>query len=277
MHDITPRRMDFPFNPTDVPVYWFGNNATASMAVNSINLIFPDGERFFIRSVRHFLPEITDPVLTKQARQFFAQEALHGREHERANAVLRAQGFELDSWLTWYQRVAYTRLERWTPPVFCLSVTAALEHLTASLAHQNLTVRPLQTAVPLMQDLMDWHAAEEIEHKSVAFDVLAAVNGRWWLRVAGMVLGLATFLFFWRSARRHLFKQDPELTPARTREDRKQIRAWGITDTRWKLVRFALQYLRPGFHPDDQDDYAMAAEALRRLEVKYMGATAQVG
>jgi len=272
MHDITPRRMDFPFTPADVPVYWFGDNATASMAVNSINLIFPDGERFFIRSVRQFLPELTDPELIKQARHFFAQEALHGREHERANDVLRAQGFELDSWLTWYQRVAYRRLERWTPPVFCLAVTAALEHLTASLAHQTLTIRPLRTAVPLMQDLMDWHAAEEIEHKSVAFDVLAAVDGRWWLRVAGMVIGLATFLFFWRSARRHLFKQDPEITPARIRRDRAQVRSWGITDTRRKLIHFALQYLRPSFHPDDQDDYALAEATLSRLERKYIKA-----
>lgn len=266
---IIPRRMDFPFDPTTVPRHWFGGNATASLKVNSINLIFPDGEQFFIRSVKHYLPQITDPDLKARARAFFAQEALHGREHARANDVLREQGFELDSWLVWYKRTAFGRIEKHSPPIFRLAVTAALEHLTASLAHQTLTNDLFQNATPVMRDLMAWHAAEEIEHKSVAFDVLQAVNSSWLLRVAGMVWALVTFLIFWSSAWRHLSKQDPAITREQMRIDRQQIAGWGIPDTRKNLIRYALRYFRPTFHPDDQDDYPLAASALERIVAAY--------
>ncbi|MFT4974166.1 MAG: putative metal-dependent hydrolase [Myxococcota bacterium] len=277
MGSITPRRLDFPLDTEHVSSHWFGNNALASRKVDSLNLIFPDGERFFIRSVRRFLPTLKDPALQARARDFFAQEALHGRAHSEANSVLRARGVELDRWLAWYQRAAFGRLERYTPAVFCLSVTAALEHLTASLAHYTLTNDLFAQAEPTMRDLMRWHAAEEIEHKSVAFDVLQAVNSRWIVRAAGMVFGLATLLFFWTSAWRHISAQDPALTPERIRSDRQELRSWGITDIRRDLVRYALGYFRPGFHPDDQDDYALAEEALAELTARYSRTDAAAG
>jgi predicted metal-dependent hydrolase len=42
----------------------------------------PDGERFFIDSVRHYQKDIEDPVLLEQIRSFIGQEAHHSRVHE---------------------------------------------------------------------------------------------------------------------------------------------------------------------------------------------------
>jgi uncharacterized protein len=266
---IRPRRMNFPFDPQTVPKYWFGGNASASMRVNAINLVFPEGERFFVRSVRRHLPLIEDDDLKQRARQFFAQETLHGHEHDRATAVLEHQGFEIESWLAWYRGLAYERIEPLAPAVLCLSVTAALEHLTASLAHYHLTTDPMHRAAPVMQDLMRWHASEEIEHKSVAFDVLQTANGSWLIRVIGMVLAVIGFLFFWGSAWRHLRRQDPNLTRARVRADVEEVRSWGIHDARRAVLGYALAYLRPSFHPDDVADYPLAEAALNELESRY--------
>jgi predicted metal-dependent hydrolase len=198
-------------------------------------------------------------------------------EHARANEVLRVHGFEFDSWLSWYQRVAYGWIEPRVPAILCLSVTAALEHLTASLAHYHLTTNPMRSAAPVMRDLMRWHAAEEIEHKSVAFNVLQAVDNRWIVRATGMVLALIGFLFFWSSAWRHLSRQDPNITRARIRADRQIVSSWGIQDARYAVFRYAFGYFRYDFHPDDNDNYALAAEALAELEERYQPALSKAG
>ena len=261
--------MNFPFTPETVPKYWFGGNATASLRVNSINLLFPEGERFFVRAVRRHSHLIKDPSLKERARQFFAQETLHGHEHDQAAAILETQGFEIETWLAWYQQLAYKTIEPRAPALLCLSVTAALEHLTASLAHYHLTHSPMRHAAPVMQDLMRWHACEEIEHKSVAFDVFQAAGGGWLLRVCGMVLALLGFLFFWESAFRHLRRQEPSLTNQQIQADIDQVRTWGVQNARRAVFRYAVAYFRPSFHPDDLDDYPLAATALNDLEKRY--------
>ena len=51
----------------------------------SLSAVFPDGEDFFVRSVRNFRDQITDPELKRQVAGFIGQEAMHGREHRAFN------------------------------------------------------------------------------------------------------------------------------------------------------------------------------------------------
>lgn len=39
--------------------------------------------------------------------------------------------------------------------------------------------------------LWEWHAAEEIEHKSLAFDFLQVIDNGYWLRSLGAIIGAA--------------------------------------------------------------------------------------
>ena len=67
---------------------------------------------------------------------------------------------------------AIRSLEAHLPATFRLSVTAALEHYTAAFGSAFLT-EDLHDAVPdEMARLLAWHGLEELEHRSVAFDVL---------------------------------------------------------------------------------------------------------
>lgn len=253
---IKVRAPDFEFGP-DVPRYWLFGSPRATHLVNGLNLLFPLGERFFVRSVRHYQGRIDDPQLRADIRGFMAQEVRHGLEHEHFFDRLRAQGYEIDRFLERYDAIAFGRIERLSPPALRLAVTAALEHFTAVLAERALTENVLDHAHPVMAELLRWHAAEEIEHKAVAFDVLAHVAPSWLLRAAGITMGGAMLTSFWIAAIHMLMEQDraagrlvPEPDVAVLRERRGKLP--GV------LARAMLGYLRPGFHPNDHADRALA-------------------
>lgn len=252
---ISVRRFDPDLS--DLPRAWYGGDLALTHVVNGLNLVFPDGERFFIRSVRHYEKRIDDPELRASIKGFYGQEAQHGFSHEQLNAALEAQGFELDSWLKWYRHVAYKRIEPATPPLLRLACTAALEHFTAEFARHALQERFLDAAHPGVRDLLFWHAAEEIEHKSVAYDVYCAVGGGYVVRMLGLVLATLTFLLFWRSAARHLFAQEEGLGRKDVKASVRRAKEKG--QDRSAIVKGAiLSYIKPGFHPDEVEDTPLA-------------------
>src|SRR5437667_448410 len=162
-----PRHPHLPFS-TEIPRHWLRGSVLGTALGNSLNLLFPWGERMFIRSVRAYADRIHDPLLREQVRGFMAQEVRHACEHEQFFETIEAQGFAIRGFLAVYEKRA-ARLEALTPRLLRLAVTVALEHFTAMFAERALA-RPLLDEVhPVMQDLLRWHAAEEIEHKCVAF------------------------------------------------------------------------------------------------------------
>src|SRR5215813_7055265 len=172
------------------------NSATATAISNGVNMLFPHGERFFVRSVKHFLDRIDDPALRAAIKGFFGQEGRHAHAHDRFNAILRGHGFEIDRFLDSYKRLS-SWLEAHTPAKLNLAVTAAAEHFTAILAEGAFTENALDAAAPEMRQLLAWHAAEELEHKAVAFDVLRAIDPSYALRIAGLLYATATLGGFW--------------------------------------------------------------------------------
>ncbi|MEQ9497668.1 MAG: metal-dependent hydrolase [Deltaproteobacteria bacterium] len=258
---ITPRRMDFEFDENAIPRWWFADNPLMTHYANGLNLVFPEGERFFIRSVAHYLDQLDDEELKSRARAFFAQEASHGREHTHSFEMLERQGFKLSKYLRFYEKRAVPTLEKLFPPAFRLATTAALEHLTATLGERALADDVLDLAHPAMRDLLRWHAAEEIEHKSVAYDVFQTVDGRYWVRIFGMTFGLATLMLFWTIGARMLLAQE-KLTRKEKRYFAKRIPKNRRNETRKLFRRAFIDYLRRDFHPDDRDDYHLAAEYL---------------
>src|SRR5262249_576898 len=146
-----------------VPRHWMANNAVGTAISNGINLLFPHGERFFVRSVNHYLDRIGDPDLKAQAKAFFKQEGHHASAHDDLNAVLRAQGFEIDRFLQRYYKIS-TWIEQRVPHILNLAGTAASEHFTAILADGAFKRGLLDSVDPTIRELLAWHAAEEIEH-----------------------------------------------------------------------------------------------------------------
>ncbi len=259
------RKPPVRFSDHQIPRWWVADNPVLTHAANAMNLVFPLGERFFVRSVAAYRDQIDDPELLEHMRAFFGQETQHGRAHEAAFALLDEQGLEYESFLAWYEGLAFGVLERVAPAKLRLSTTVALEHLTATLAAEVLLTHHLDDLHPAMAELMGWHAVEEIEHRSVAFDVLAEVDDSELLRLAGLAVGVSTFLWFWTAGIRHLVRQEG-LDRETLRQARKQARELGRGRA---FIRRAIgSYLRRGFHPDDEPLDALAAGwlASRQLE-----------
>lgn len=214
-----------------------------------------------MRSVRHYLPEIQDPQLRARVEVFIGQEAQHQRAHLQAFSVVEQQGYEIQSFLRWYEHLAYTIIEPRTSPQLRLSTTAALEHFTATFGELALSTEMLDIAHPSMRSLLKWHAAEEIEHRDVAFDVLQLVAPGWGLRCAGFLLAGGTLFFFlgrWGEASR---KQDKE---AALNQGSQRVRDfWRRNGPSFGRRIFA--YLKPGFHPLQAESDTLAEQYLREM------------
>jgi predicted metal-dependent hydrolase len=255
----TVRRMDFDYGP--VPKYWFGGSAFGTHMSNGLHLLFPDGERFFVRSVRHYLDRLEDPELRASVQAFFGQEGSHAREHQRTFEILEGHGLDVDRFLRMYRRFAFDFLEPKFSPAVRLAVTAACEHFTATFAHGGLTTDEMDTAHPTMRALLMWHAAEEIEHKSVAFDVFEEVDGRYWVRAGGMVAAFLVLSGLWTAGTVSFLRQDPDVDLRRILGELQAARSKGRVGS-FRMVGMFFDYLRPGFHPDQVDDYEIAREYL---------------
>lgn len=253
---ITPRRPGLEFD--EVPRHWLGGSVFGTHLINSINMVFPDGERFFVRSVRAYLKSVTDEQLREDVQRFVQQEARHGVEHEHFFAALERQGYRMRPLLDAYKFVAYKVIERASSPVLRLSTTAALEHFTASLAKFALTQPLLDEAHPTMRDLLKWHAAEEIEHRAVAFDVLQIVDPRLRTRIAGMAMATAVLSSFWLLFQCSLMWQDREqisLARLKAESDRAPVLTKVGVDV---LGRAVLEYFQRDFHPLNDDTTPLA-------------------
>ncbi len=255
---ITVRAFDEDL--TTVPRHWLGNDAVATAISNGVSMLFPWGERFFVRSVKHFVAGIDDPVLKAQIKAFFGQEGRHAKAHDDYNAVLRAQGYEVDQFLDTYRRLSEW-IEARTPAKLRLAVTAASEHFTAIMAAGAFNGGMFDAADPRMQQLLAWHAAEEIEHKAVAFDVLRTVDPSYALRIAGLVMATLLLGGFWIAAATVLLRQDG----ITWREAVKRMRRLRTRDPIVRRVfgRGIREYLRRDFHPSQIADGNLAADWFR--------------
>jgi predicted metal-dependent hydrolase len=252
---ITPRDLKVDRNTRNAR-WWHGGDPVATAYFNALSAAFPQGETFFIESVRRYRDSVHEP-LRQQIAAFVQQEAMHTREHVVFNKLLRAAGYDL----TAIDAEVRRRVDeaRTRPHVVQLALTVALEHFTAIMAHSLLIERePLPGAPEEIVRLWQWHAIEEIEHKAVAYDTYLAVTQhmsalkRWALRCH--VMGLVSLQFWYSNFQRmaDFFRQDGINTP----------RTW------WRVAKYLLvkpgmmrrifwDYLRffgPGFHPWHRDD-----------------------
>ena len=268
--DLTISPRDRAFGQTArADRWWNEGDPVATAIMNALSATFPEGEKFFIESVVKFKDGVSEP-LKSQVKAFVRQEAMHTREHIAFNNSIIEAGYDLTG--IEERSLARLAIARARHPLAQLAVTVAMEHFTAILAEDILT-NPRRTAGadPETAKLWKWHSIEEIEHKSVAFDVfMNAMKGlspykRWSIRVRTMAL---TTWNFYRNMSGHtadLLRQDG-LDPKACRGQALKVLFGKGGMLRGRIGEY-LSYYLPGFHPWKNDNRALIAQAEEELKL----------
>ena len=261
--DIQPRKMDFSFDPA-MPRYWFDNDQFKTILLTALSCTFPEGERFFVRSVRHYQKQLRDPLLREQVKGFIGQEAHHGNEHDAFNHFMESKGVptrKVDEFVNRGMRFMAKHLS----PQRQLAKTCALEHFTAMLAELMLEHPDfLKGMDERMLPLWLWHAVEESEHKAGAFDVYQEQVGNYWVRTSEMAFTTLEFISFTIFHYHQLRKGMDDPT------DWRSVRGgvnWLLGKPGWlrKLGKSYLAYYKRDFHPAKRDSTFLRKQGLKKL------------
>ena len=140
--------------------------------------MMPHAEPLVALAVREAATQLDpDEDLAVDARAYVSQELQHHREHRRLNGLLIAQHpalARIDRTLAWtYRHLACRSL------TFRLAFAAGFETVAYSSARwvDDRLHQLFDGAEATAATLFLWHLAEEVEHKTVAFDVFAAHVG----------------------------------------------------------------------------------------------------
>jgi uncharacterized protein len=251
------RRIRFRFgDPEPMKRHFVEGDIVLSHLTALLSGGFPPGEEMFIRSVRRFADWVTDPALKQRVAGFIGQESVHGQEHRRLNEQLIAMGYPLVRFFMFdhdsIRHRLMVRVENLAPGYVPLAVTAAAEHYTATLAERLLSDE--MQAIPgdpEVWNLLNWHAVEELEHKSVAFDVYRAVGGPEWIRIGTMRVLYAVTIPAVTVGVMLSIAADPQ--GWRPIKVARQTRAVFRGPLVKGLMADLRKYMKPGFHPDDID------------------------
>lgn len=259
---IIPRQLSKAQKPFDgsEPEHWLNNTQTITEFIHSLSALFPEGEAFFVRSVRAFCDDprvASNEKLMKEVKAFVSQEAQHSAEHAAYNKKIGGMYQHDMGRIDNLVKAIFTFVEH-SPLLcgqnkyICLGITCSLEHLTAGLAEVLLVSQEghyvISKMSPSHRALWVWHAIEETEHKAVAYDVYCAVGASYVARVYRHFLTAAIFI---------AVVSYINIQFAIDRANYFDV--FGV----WKLFKFLfifpgfftkffplwLEYLQPGFHP----------------------------
>ncbi len=253
MTDLPVRRLLVDLR-APVPRHWLGGDAFRTALFNALSMSFPAGEQFFIDAVRAGLAQLPAeqrPRFEAEVRGFIGQEATHRRIHALFNGHLARQGLVNH----WAPRIARRIRQLEGKDVrLALGVTAATEHFTAILAEYLLAREaPLAGAEPRLQALWRWHASEEAEHRSTAFDLYRALGGdEPWRRRLFRVVSWHFATDLLRQTLHNLWRDGSLHRPSTWAS------AWRTLFARGGLLPALAgpwrAYVRADFHPAQQDD-----------------------
>jgi uncharacterized protein len=253
----TPR---FVFSST-IASHWCPDQPEFSHAASAFMAALPELEPYFIHNVREALPLLRDAALREQAEAFISQEARHAQQHRRFNALLAERYPDLPR----FERALRARLDaskREHSLAFRLAYTSGYEAITYHLVCFMMAERALwlRDADPNVLALLSWHAAEEVEHKSVAYDLLRAVAPGYLLRVRGLVSAFVNTVRDIRSMTRYMLEVDGLYSEP---SSRRRLRGVRLALAGGLIPRF-MAYLKPRYLPGEEADPPLMVEWLAR-------------
>ncbi|MBF0274922.1 MAG: metal-dependent hydrolase [Nitrospinae bacterium] len=261
MLKVIPRKITMPI-PELGSNSLVKNNPVLSHFFNALSTLFPIGEAFFIASVKPFINNIKDEVLRKSAIDFIEQEKNHSYVHTILN-----RGLEKYNMKVRYKNQEFRTKKalRFYSSEFNLALTAGMEHLTATIGYVIIRGNYLNNVHVQVADLFYWHSLEELEHKSVVFNLFQEVDGTQWKLNLGMIIGSFMTYITTLSRMVHFLHKDGLLFRFATFKEilNLHISQEGILR---KCLPLTIDFFKPNFHPDQRDDFELIADMENKLK-----------
>ncbi|EFV13642.1 metal-dependent hydrolase [Segniliparus rugosus] len=174
------RNVEFDFSNS--PLQWIPGELVVSHVLSALHMMLPAGEMMFVDTFGRALPHIQDERLREDVIGFIGQEQIHANSHDHAlHAFFSQHGIDLSVFAQYSEQLFAQYKERMDKLpaklqrrilVESLAMIAGIEHLTAT-AGDWLLNQDFEKfgADPVLTDLFRWHGAEEVEHRSVAWEV----------------------------------------------------------------------------------------------------------
>ena len=258
----TVRTTSFAY-PDDFALAWSGSVPEFAYAANSVSLMMPYLEPYIARSVRAAGVHLADTALRDQADAYVRQELSHHAQHRRFNLLVAERCRGTHTLERLMQRMfAYLGQRRRLGTHLAFAVGAeAFAYAAARWAAEHRR-ELLATADPEIAALFVWHLAEEVEHKTVAFDVFYAVDGSrrrlaWGLLQSFSILALFALI----GTTLQLIRGRRLLHPVAV----VRLVRWTLTFLFELLPAMAVTLL-PGHHPRDLADPAYLVQWLHEYD-----------
>lgn len=198
---IIVRNVNFDF-PEDIDLYAIARMPRVSLFIAAFSMTMPYLEPYLIRMMLKARDQVDNEKLREEMSRFSQQEGNHYRNHARLNDIIRGKfdasvagelrGIESDL------KADYERFLKEKPLRFNLAYAEGFEAMTCAAALSSADRPP---AIDRMiakgwNELLDWHGLEEIEHRTVAFDVFNHVVGSYPYRVFRGLLSQIHYLYY---------------------------------------------------------------------------------
>jgi predicted metal-dependent hydrolase len=188
MAEITVRKIRFTFDGSIDFGAMSDEDLGRVLPMLGLSMTMPYLEPYLIRTMKVALERIGDESLAEDTRRFSQQEGHHYRNHMRFNDQIRNQfdaaaaeklrGIETDLERD-YRKFTKERSLR-----FNLGYAEGFEAMTCAIALASAEHRTFGGDVPMPGgEIWAWHMAEEIEHRTVAFDVYEHLVGSYPYRI----------------------------------------------------------------------------------------------
>lgn len=247
MDDMTVRRMNFDFSPEMERVFVKDDPATSYLFLGTW-MMLPYLEPYLIRTMRQALPHITDPALKEDLKRFCAQEGEHYKQHARANELLRGlnPGFAPLKALEAELDAEFKAFSKEKPLKFNLAYAEGFESMTSAMSRVQLETGMFDRVASPLADLARWHVTEELEHRTVAFEVYEHVVGGYFYRLRTGIWAQRHFIGWGNRLAKVMRDAEPEVFAAYATPEaeaarkafsarfwRKAVPAWLSTYTPW--------------------------------------------
>jgi predicted metal-dependent hydrolase len=170
-------RRNIRFDFSETPAVHQRANPYLSHFWNALSVMAPSTERILMRVAREVRDDIRDERLLEDLNALVTQEALHTREHRRLNARLVELGYDIEGVNAELDRM-FDDYVAGVDKRAAVALMIAGEHLIYAMSRALLEDPRMTEGMDAeVKGLFLWHAAEEMEHQSVAHDVYVHLFG----------------------------------------------------------------------------------------------------